>query len=152
MVSVSISWNCGSGRSGGALASLVQQHEAEMSAKPVAARAEIRRIMERTLEFFKKWRTGFHTKTGPLSRRLLRGCLIGRLRRLRSRARAAGRGKEGGCAGTCDNGEFNECHNYGWVAFVRNPRHAMMPEDFRLAFRHYAAREKKMAAARNDER
>ena len=111
VVSVSISWNCGRERSGGALASLVQQHEAEMSAKPAAARAEIRRIMERILEFFKKWRTGFHTKTGPLSRRLLRRCLIGGLRRLGSGARAAGTREEGGGARTCDDGGFDECHN-----------------------------------------
>jgi len=49
---VSISWKCGSERSGGAFGSLVQQHDAEISAKAEAAMAEMKRIMERRLEFF----------------------------------------------------------------------------------------------------
>lgn len=70
--------------------------------------------------FFLSLRTGFHMKTGPFSRRLLRRCLIGWLGWLRSCTWAARSCKKSGCTCTGEDREFQDCHSYMMVAFVRN--------------------------------
>ena len=75
MVVVSISLKEGRGRSLGAFGSPVQQQEAVISAKEVATRAEMRRIMERLCEvFLGKTRAALkRIKDGPLQENYLEG-------------------------------------------------------------------------------